>query len=726
MDKVQSSSLDELKRILDIIPSIGDKLISTIFDASGRFIIAPDFSSLLPTYSTIVSFDEADIRIHDIILPPLGQHDNSAQFKSNLYPAKCSSFNAVIRISILYKENKQVSDLSYLQEGIPCQIGIRYAGNGNYLMFIHPMIYFMERAKGRLTEDMMAVLGEDDEILMFCDRFNVNLMARISDNKLHMQQLTTSPNWPKLLKREKICLEYFKTLLEAPQNKWSELINFSFINSNEWVEDIGSTWDFKNNFMTVIESAHNGFITYINPVEQIKNDIKIRIDADLSCFKTLGFTFHVNIYRASTDTGTPDFEGYNVGIKRSSPNSMDGQFYLKRKHIIIQEIGFSLDNILLKEKGPSLSTITIEKTGGAFTLFIRGLKIGTLIDVTPLVMPQCMYIGFLASPGTSFGHICIFSRKSLFEPNKIPPEIEDLTFYKYPGHTFESRIGNLMPSVLSKIRYVYMKDVTHSRSLMDKLNTYLQVIEDELNTAKRIQAVLANIPLPHYKEIRFAYYYRPSKHVGGDLLDIKDLGQGRFALLIYDVSGHGIAASLISAMAKMSFENAFKQTLSPATIMELVNRDICIVADASMFLTAFLCIIDIRKSTLTYTRAGHCPAAIFSLEREGAPYILAEGNPLIGNRTDFEYTEYNIPIRKGDRLFMYTDGLVELRNDKDEMFGKSRLFQILSSTLNLNIDIVKAKVLSDAGGFANGREFEDDITFTIVDILSTVQDRENP
>jgi sigma-B regulation protein RsbU (phosphoserine phosphatase) len=172
-------------------------------------------------------------------------------------------------------------------------------------------------------------------------------------------------------------------------------------------------------------------------------------------------------------------------------------------------------------------------------------------------------------------------------------------------------------------------------------------------------------------------------------------------------------------MAKMSFESAFKQTKSPSAIMELVNNDLCAVTQASMFLTAFVGLIDLPAGTITYSRAGHCFPAIFSALRPENPVMLKEGSPIIGNSPEYSYPEYTAPIQAGDRLFLYTDGIIEIRDHHDRFFDKLKLFDIIKKGMDRTIEESKQAIIRAIEDFVQGDPFEDDITFLFADIKST-------
>jgi sigma-B regulation protein RsbU (phosphoserine phosphatase) len=132
-------------------------------------------------------------------------------------------------------------------------------------------------------------------------------------------------------------------------------------------------------------------------------------------------------------------------------------------------------------------------------------------------------------------------------------------------------------------------------------------MEDELETAKRIQEGLIPHDFPELINVKSAAVYIPTGKVGGDLYDIIITPHQKIAVLIFDVSGHGIPAAMIGAMAKMLFMHNIEKTESPAEVFREVNKQLCKFIKTEQYLTAFLGIIDPIVNSMVYSRAGHVP-----------------------------------------------------------------------------------------------------------------------
>jgi sigma-B regulation protein RsbU (phosphoserine phosphatase) len=102
--------------------------------------------------------------------------------------------------------------------------------------------------------------------------------------------------------------------------------------------------------------------------------------------------------------------------------------------------------------------------------------------------------------------------------------------------------------------------------------------------------------------------------------------------------------------------------------------------------------------------------------------MLSEGSPIIGNSPDFEFPEYEVPLQVGDRILLYTDGIIEIRNPADTFYDKRRLFDFITRTLEQPLDDVRLGLLKETRAFSGRNSFEDDITFMLVDIKKTGKD----
>lgn len=243
-----------------------------------------------------------------------------------------------------------------------------------------------------------------------------------------------------------------------------------------------------------------------------------------------------------------------------------------------------------------------------------------------------------------------------------------------------------------------------------KLYEKNQQIAKELETAKKIQEFI--IPRDHsnidYPSI--SSYYLPIEEIGGDFFDIYKLEDGKIAFLIADVTGHGIPAALIMTMSKMLFNIYFSQYTSTRDLMIKVNNEIKNMLLPHQYITAFYSIFDPETSKLYFTNAGHVKPLFYKAKTSKIFTLDTNGLFLgISNKTFYEIK--SITVNTGDRLFLFTDGVTELRGSEDDEFGENRLASFMVKNKNLKGKKFCNKLLERLKAFTSLEKNSDDVAF---------------
>jgi serine phosphatase RsbU (regulator of sigma subunit) len=254
------------------------------------------------------------------------------------------------------------------------------------------------------------------------------------------------------------------------------------------------------------------------------------------------------------------------------------------------------------------------------------------------------------------------------------------------------------------------------RTTTQELEKALRNINDELETAKRVQKSLLpqNVDAP--AGIEFSAVYLPSGVIGGDMYDVVKIDETHVAFLVLDVCGHGVPAALITAMAKVSFTRAILKNDSPKSIFAQVNTELCRFMPEGRYVTAFLAILDLEKKELSFSRAGHPPAAHASRLRRTVDY-LSTGAPLIGCFTDSQFEESVAPMAAGDTIVFYTDGLIESVNQSDERYPMQAMEAIILSAGEKPAEATGIAIIDSLRAFTGPVPQADDITVLVVKIL---------
>lgn len=239
-------------------------------------------------------------------------------------------------------------------------------------------------------------------------------------------------------------------------------------------------------------------------------------------------------------------------------------------------------------------------------------------------------------------------------------------------------------------------------------------IESELKIAHDIQAsIVPRIfpPFPGRKEFDIYALLEPAKEVGGDFYDFFFIDNDNLCVLIGDVSGKGVPAALFMAMAKTLMKATAKENSAPDIILDKVNKEILCNNDSSMFITIFCAMLNVKTGTLSYVNAGHNPPLVMRKSKE-AQFLSGPGGVAIGIAEEAVFRKGEITLAAGDTLYMYTDGVTEAVNVKNELFSEEKLRSQLNilGRQNKSVKEIVHELLKNVQSFSSGMPQSDDIT----------------
>ena len=219
---------------------------------------------------------------------------------------------------------------------------------------------------------------------------------------------------------------------------------------------------------------------------------------------------------------------------------------------------------------------------------------------------------------------------------------------------------------------------------------------------------------PGRPEIRLAASMDAAKEVGGDFYDLFFVDKDRLAFVIADVSGKGIPAALFMATSKTTIQNCVRDYPTLAEAVTVANDSLCRNNTVQMFVTAWIGVLDLLTGTLTFVCAGHNPPVLIS---DGIPeFIKRRSGLVLAGMEGVKYREQTMTLKKGDRLFLYTDGVTEAENKTHELFGEQRLADCLKAEAGKAPDEILADVKAAIDAHADGAEQFDDITMLCISI----------
>jgi len=250
-----------------------------------------------------------------------------------------------------------------------------------------------------------------------------------------------------------------------------------------------------------------------------------------------------------------------------------------------------------------------------------------------------------------------------------------------------------------------------ARRIMQRDREYSE-IQQELDLARRIQLSILPASFPASRSFRVAAKYVPMTSVAGDLYDFLIADDHHAGLLIADVSGHGVPAALIASMVKMAATSQRSLVADPGSLLAAMNSALC-GNTQGQYVTAAYAYLDADASRLLYSAAGH-PAML--LLRNGSVTEIAENGMLLAAVDGVHYDSKILPLESGDRLLLYTDGLLEARNAEGQLFGESSLNAELRRTAHLAPAEAVDRLIGTVRQWA--RSQDDDLTVLLCDFVA--------
>lgn len=235
----------------------------------------------------------------------------------------------------------------------------------------------------------------------------------------------------------------------------------------------------------------------------------------------------------------------------------------------------------------------------------------------------------------------------------------------------------------------------------------------ELEIAKGIQQSFLPDAAPEITGVEIAAKNVPALEVGGDFYDFIPLGKDRWGLVIADVSGKGVPAALFMALSRTLIRASTLANADPSVAIGHANQLICEDSKTSMFVTLFYAILDSKAMTLDYVNAGHNPPLLLKGTSSAVVLLKAKGIAL-GVTDEVDLQSVRVDLRPGDVLVLYTDGVTEAINDREEEFGEDRLLRVIMENRALPAGEILEKILAAITAFAGDRPQHDDITLMVL------------
>jgi len=283
---------------------------------------------------------------------------------------------------------------------------------------------------------------------------------------------------------------------------------------------------------------------------------------------------------------------------------------------------------------------------------------------------------------------------------------------KYSGSKFVGQDLELLTAAANQVAYA-IENARLYESEKEKL-----VLERDLENAKQIQLSLLPKTFPKIKSTDIYGTMIPAMQVGGDYFDLIKISDSKLFIVIGDVSGKGLSASLYMSKLQTMFQMYSNKEYSPKEILCKLNENIFQKIERNWFITSSIGLIDTEKKVIVFSRAGHTPLSIIS---HGQVREIKPGGIGIGLENseifDKSIEEVSITLLKDDVLAFYSDGISEAMNEEFELFGVERLHNILLKNSHNTSKYILDEVLSNMTKFRGNALQNDDITLVLVKLV---------
>jgi sigma-B regulation protein RsbU (phosphoserine phosphatase) len=260
---------------------------------------------------------------------------------------------------------------------------------------------------------------------------------------------------------------------------------------------------------------------------------------------------------------------------------------------------------------------------------------------------------------------------------------------------------------------VIIYDVSDIEQQKAELERRQRLIEKDLKAAAGIQRSLLPEKNPIVRKLKTAWRFIPCERIGGDIFNIHPVDDNQVGLYMLDVCGHGVPAAMI-AVAVSQFLLGSRgllgggcELVSPETVLNNLDEAFPFERFESYF--SIVCMtLDVERGRLTYGSAGHPPPVL--LHPGGGLEVLDFRGPVIGYGAGGRFRQEQVTLAPGDRIILYTDGILETRSRRGQAFGKERFYELLSRFSGLGLEDLVDSVFAEGKAFLDGAKPDDDIS----------------
>lgn len=289
---------------------------------------------------------------------------------------------------------------------------------------------------------------------------------------------------------------------------------------------------------------------------------------------------------------------------------------------------------------------------------------------------------------------------------------------------FIRSINNQIVIILKKAQL--LNETIAAKNYAEELNKEMEM---DLTMAREIQtSFLSNhiSNFPHEKPIKqsamqFYYRYLPAATLAGDFFHILPISTHKVGIVICDVMGHGVRASLLTTYLYGLIGELRPIADNPSAFLKRVSSGLLEVMAHSrvgIFATTFYLVVDIRTKTISYTNAGHPAPLVMNKKTHKMQLLQAKGHtaePALGILKDFDYSIHQFQVTQGDRILLFTDGIYEVENHTGDIFGRENLYNLVAKYHTIAAPQLFDGLLKEINSFSRTNIFNDDVCLVAID-----------
>ena len=301
-------------------------------------------------------------------------------------------------------------------------------------------------------------------------------------------------------------------------------------------------------------------------------------------------------------------------------------------------------------------------------------------------------------------------------------------------------LGRVVRDENNEIRNMYgaYQDITRRveaetslQNAKERAEEHAAEMQRSLNAAAKVQRSMLPTSEPETPLVDFAWRYLPCDELAGDFLNFFALDDQHIAAYMIDVSGHGVASSLLSVtigrmmtpqvsstslLVQRTEGNAGTRILLPSEVASKLNRRFPMDEQNNLYFTMFYGVLNLQTRQFRYVSAGHEPIVL--MPQTGAPQVVQSSGPAIGWIEDAEFTDCEITLAPGDRLYVYSDGVTEATNPQLDPFTRGRTQAIIADGNALSLDESVSLLLESVTHWCGGAGLRDDVSIIAMEMAA--------